>query len=949
MKYDLQRLGPFGFQDLAAALANKTLGAHVQRMGRGRDGGRDMLTEGVLVWSGDDTTRGELWDGRTVFQVKHKATLEGPQRDQAWAWDEIRKELVDWADPETDRGDVPDYLVFVTNVPLTPVPGSGGFDTINTNIHSWIDALSDGSAEDHLDWGQGRNAARSLREAKRDRMRRLRKWRIWDGNQIDGLVDANDGIRRAFDGFLTAGDVLKDLSVLSTALSESELGPALEGHARWALIQERNIYFDEAGGDTRGVPIEQVVIDLPVYVSETESSERVIRYVLDRGDHVLRPSVALVGRPHHLVVAGAPGNGKTTATRFLVQAYRAALIGEGDLAGLHREAIDHTAVALKKMRASAPSHRRWPIRVDLAEFAKRKATDVDYTLLNWIADTLSNQVASKDVPRWVLHQWLKTWPSFLVLDGLDEVTEPLVRKGLIADVEAFVAEAEANDCDMFVVVTTRPTGYADEMRHDLFERIDLADLGTEDALTYGRLVTQIRIPNDEARQAGVNNLLAEAACDDALVHLLRTPLQVLIMSIIAETSRQFAPSRFSLFWRYYQIVEQREQTKTLAHSSLLRDHAPQVLDLHRRVGLLLQKHAETSAGGTAVLSPEELKDVAWQVLADADYEPSTTDARLLEQIITAATHRLVLLVPRGEEGYGFDVRSLQELMAALELTTGATETVIPRLREIAASPHWRNTFLFALGRYFTEPQPAPQEAVTDLVLSIDDDAPWRLADICPIGPALAWEIVDDGMATAIPRWHNRFVGHGLKMLHGPEPRDVAAFTRVLMRAASISPAARGLIADGLRTALGGTSPARRTVTAVQKHIRIIGKDTASTVLGLATVTRDGSKPLPDEPVPDWDAFDEVMTGYATDGTRETLETVRSAVHRLKRARYVADDDEAWDPLTDIFMSLQDDPEIGEVLQEALGHIAEGEPVVVGFLRDVVVPGLGRIPADIGVD
>jgi hypothetical protein len=50
VKYDLQRLGPFGFQDLAAALAAKTLGAHVQRMGRGRDGGRDMLAKGVLVW-----------------------------------------------------------------------------------------------------------------------------------------------------------------------------------------------------------------------------------------------------------------------------------------------------------------------------------------------------------------------------------------------------------------------------------------------------------------------------------------------------------------------------------------------------------------------------------------------------------------------------------------------------------------------------------------------------------------------------------------------------------------------------------------------------------------------------------------------------------------------------------------------------------------------------------
>jgi len=43
----------------------------------------------------------------------------------------------------------------------------------------------------------------------------------------------------------------------------------------------------------------------------------------------------------------------------------------------------------------------------------------------------------------------------------------------------------------------------------------------------------------------------EAAKEEQLKHLLRTPLQVLIMSIIAESSRRFSPSRFALFWGYY--------------------------------------------------------------------------------------------------------------------------------------------------------------------------------------------------------------------------------------------------------------------------------------------------------------------------------------------------------------------------------------------------------------
>jgi hypothetical protein len=51
VKYDLQQLGPTGFEDVAAALAVATFGAGVQVMGGGRDGGPDMDYRGSLVWA----------------------------------------------------------------------------------------------------------------------------------------------------------------------------------------------------------------------------------------------------------------------------------------------------------------------------------------------------------------------------------------------------------------------------------------------------------------------------------------------------------------------------------------------------------------------------------------------------------------------------------------------------------------------------------------------------------------------------------------------------------------------------------------------------------------------------------------------------------------------------------------------------------------------------------
>lgn len=938
MRYDLQRLGALGFQDCSAALAIKVLGAHVRPMGRGRDGGRDMLANGVIVWGKTDRGAGETWDGTTVFQVKHKASLTEPEKDAAWVWNQFRAELDEWSNPDTKRQAVPHYLVFVTNVPLTPTQDVGGFDVVTRQVQKYLDDLCDSTAEDHLD-GAAKVRARQVREARRERMRRLRSWRIWDGYQIDGLLDANESVRRAFDGFLTAGDVLADLSRFSTSLTENELAPALKVHARWALINERNIYFDEAGAQPKGFPVDEVVIDLPVLVEGTDVPERVVRYTLDRGEHVLRPTLAVVEKPRHLVVVGAPGNGKTTVSKFLVHAYRTAWLGEdSDLGDEHRVAVESATAALKSMGARLPSHRRWPLRVDLAQFAIAKATDSDYTLLTWIAETLSKQVAAKAVPKWVLWPWLQVWPSLLVLDGLDEVTEPTVRKGLINDISAFASEAETSDADMLLVVTTRPNGYTGDLPGTLFERVDLAGLGIADALNYGRMVTRIRVQDDESRRLGIEALLEEATRQEALRHLMRTPLQVLIMTIIAETSRQFAPDRFGLFWGYYQAILSREQTKNLGASRLLRDHSQQILDLHRRAGLRLQQRAETATGSDAVLTPQDLRDIAWQVLTDAQYMPSTTDSGLIEDIINAATHRLVLLAPQPSGGYGFDVRSLQELMAAMELTTGTLDEVVPRLRRIAASPHWRNTLLFSCGRYFSEPQPPQHQAIMDLVLTVDADAPERLGRIVPIGPQLALEIIDDGMASGMPKWLNQLVGHALTEIGGPEPDDLNTFSRMLMRAAMINGAVRGLIADGLREALGGTRWVRGWAEQVQRTIGDLGHDLGanSSVLSLASIKRDPSKALPPEPKANWGSFWTTINGYAGMVDDDALQTMATMLQKLAAAEMPA----GWE--TDLETRLSD-PDLALVAEEAIAHVAAASPHLISLLRYDVMPLLWRRP------
>lgn len=936
-RHDLQRLGPVGLQDLVAALAIKAFGTHVRPMGSGKDGGRDLLAVGRLKWSsGPESRDAEVWEGTTVFQVKNKETLEGTTKDQAWIREQVLDELKTWANPDSGRGEVPDYLVFATNVRLTPVPDSGGFDAIHEDIRKYLRSLSSEATEQ----GLPKPLANAARE-RRDRMQRLRDIKFWDGNQLDAYLDTFEGVRRNFDAFLTAGDVLADLSLLSDNVDSEHLESVLRDHARHTLLSERRIYFDEAGSPgSKGVPIEDVVIDLPALTRDRRRLVSVIHHAMGRGEHMLRPQLSTVSKPRHLIVTGAPGNGKSTAAKFLTHAYRAAFVDEAQgLGEEHAAVVEATRIALQRLGLCPPANRRWPVNVDLAAFAKEQGFSTGENLLRWISETLTRRTSAKNIAPWVLRTWLKRWPSIIILDGLDEVTEPSARAKIVGEIEALVGMAETENWDALLVVTTRPTGYAGELSDTSFERIDLIDLSTHDALQYGRVVTALRVPDDEERQERIVASLERAAEDERTRHLLRTPLQTLIMSIIAETSPHISPSRFALFWGYYTTVEKREQAKQSGLARLLTEHSSLILKLHRQVGLRLQEISETATGSVAVLSSEELETTARQVLQDDDFDLVGGDAHLLDSIMQAVTHRLVLLTPRADDGYGFDVRSLQELMAALALTTGRLEDTLPRLRAIAPSPHWRNTLLFAVGRYFFEQQPHEHEAVKDLVLTLDEDATSRLGSTFPVGPEIAAAVVNDGMVRT-PKQRTPILDHALLNLWEPA-LDIPIYTQILMAAAT-EPAAREQIANALRAAFDGSAVSHFNAEQVRLQILKIGKRLGAPVEVLGLASAGPAMPVPPltSRTADWSAFGNEVRKWDEPDTYDRLRVAMEILERTENSMGFEGTD------LDELLLLLDDPDIAFVLDGALRPLIAGSYELGAALRLEVMPLIWRRPVQL---
>ncbi|WP_402468638.1 NACHT domain-containing protein [Isoptericola aurantiacus] len=742
--YDLTRLGTTEFERMAQALAAHRLGAHVKVYGAGRDGGRELTYEGPIPTPSGPVT------AYLVLQAKYRARTQGTGADGNWFLAQVRQELGGWRERKKDHTmRIPEHLLFVTNVVLTPVHQAGTRDKFDKLV------------KEYADLG----------------IKRCDVWAYDDVcTQLDNAVD----VRQNYLGYLLTGDVLARLvDLLGEAVTD--LAETLTEHATMRLTSENRLRLTEAGdqADSRALRLSQVVVDVPAFVSGNAILDHVkaFAYILAHGDMVLRPSLRPPGQPHLLVIGG-PGHGKTTIGLFLSQVYRAVMLGDGErLTGKAAEVRDETLARLRKLGIPAPRLNRWPVRVDLAEYADEISGGQDIGLLRWLASQISKHLADTITPR-ALKDWLRRWPWLLILDGLDEVASATARDELMDRLGDFLEEAHTVDADLLVIATTRPQGYGDEFRANDFAKVALHDFEPPQAVEYAGDLARARHEDDiELREAVVRRVQA-AADESVTARLMRTPLQVTIMSLLLEGRQRPPQDRHGLFEAYFLTIYKRETGKSGPLARLLEQHAADVRAIHEQAGFLLQVLSEQDGDAEASLPEQQLRRVVLDRLASEGNIGADAE-RLCEQILRATRDRLVMLVPRGAgQRVGFEVRSLQEYMAARALVRGSDQQVVERLRVAAPSSHWRNVWLLATGAVFRDREHLRSEILSTMrALDLSD----LLAQLVPEGPRLATALLDDDVAASAPRFRSLLVQHALEALRCA-PLDTSQLARVLVDA-----------------------------------------------------------------------------------------------------------------------------------------------------------------------
>lgn len=767
MDYDFSGLGTRHFEQLTQAVARRVLGQDLEVMGDGPDGGREASWHGAVHFP--EPSRGALWEGYGVLQAKYRQRSEGTRRDTEWLITHIREELRAWAGATgtRDRGNVPDYLLFATNVVLSPQQERGGIDRVHAAIKEAVAQLKLG----------------------------IRDWRVWHFDSLCTYLDQFPEVRRPYAALTTAGDVLSTLRD-QLAAHERHVADRAMTYAMMQLESNQWVRLGQAGhGDNQRLPLADLAVDLTASTDEPTHHAsslhapsslfddsflsdldpfslfeelpkrvRVVAHVLHQGEKILRSS-ASPPRIMHRAILGGPGQGKTTLMQMICQAYRLAVLSSSAVQLSHTQQATLNALRARfaQLSLSIPRHRRWPVHIDLPSYAAHMAEGQQVSVLQQIADQINActpQVTAND-----LRTWLGEWPWLVVFDGLDEVASPQARRNVFHAVEQFLTEIRQADGDVLVVATSRPQGYLRELAKLDFRHLHLVPLEGQQAVHYGRQVAQARFSDDPVMAAQIADRLASAAQDDLTARLMRTPLQITVMSVLLEHRERPPQERHRLFGAYYDTLYQRELSKPGPISQLLHRYRYVVDRLHERTGLVLHVSAEQADGGESLIRRDALNKLALQIVIAEGHADTSTTRALVAQIVDVCLNRIVLLSARGDdEDITFDVRSLQEFMAAREICRAPDSDVVEHLSRLAHSTHWRNTWLLAAGWVFYQ-QPRSRGPLIAALRELQSRSPAE--NLVNSGGILAASLIDDDVASTQPRYLRLLLQQALELLNSP--------------------------------------------------------------------------------------------------------------------------------------------------------------------------------------
>jgi len=168
-----------------------------------------------------------------------------------------------------------------------------------------------------------------------------------------------------------------------------------------------------------------------------------------------------------------------------------------------------------------------------------------------------------------------------------------------------------------------------------------------------------------------------------------------------------------------------------------------------------------------------------------------------------------LLTPKPDGVIGFEVRSLQEFMAARALTSGPDTDVLANLAALAPAAHWRNTWLLAAGRLFAERDHLRGELLAQLRAA--DTVDLLHITVAP-GTQLAVDLLEDLIADTSPKYQTLLVQQAIALMKKTPDLHLLKLAEVLAGPIAGNSAASAVVESALTDALASVGPSALSAT-----------------------------------------------------------------------------------------------------------------------------------------
>lgn len=253
------------------------------------------------------------------------------------------------------------------------------------------------------------------------------------------------------------------------------------------------------------------------------------------GDRV--PVGERLGKVKRLVVLGDPGSGKTTMIRWIATAY------------LLRLKLDPDWRDLPDI-ATLPDADLLPIVVRCRDLEETEGNSLDVILRHTLRKSEMSELEVQSL-RSTLRTKLEDGKAILLLDGLDEISDPGIRAKFCRQIEQ-ITMAFPNAP---IIATSRIVGYR-EMGVRIgrgFEHVTVADLSADDKDDFAKRWCAITEPPERVGPA-IEDLIEDIHSTDRIERLTGNPMLLTTMALVKRKVGKLPSRRADLYWEAVTVL-----------------------------------------------------------------------------------------------------------------------------------------------------------------------------------------------------------------------------------------------------------------------------------------------------------------------------------------------------------------------------------------------------------